>query len=146
MRRMTAHATREEAPVPITLAEKVALLARVWLSAARVQLALRRGRLPDVVAAVPVVPRRIAVPPALLSRAVTRGLRIGRWQPRCLIRSLVLYRLLREQGDVAELVIGLTEHPGSRDAHAWVEVGGVDVGPWPGRGAHSELARYPRIS
>jgi len=146
MRGMTADATREQGPVPISLPEKVALLARVWVIAAQLQLALRRHRLPELTASVPVVSRHPAIPPALLSRAVTRGLRIGRWRPRCLLRSLVLYRMLREQGDVAELVIGLTDTPDSHDAHAWVELDGLDVGPWPGRGPYTELARYPRPS
>jgi hypothetical protein len=57
-----------------------------------------------------------------------------------------LYRLLRAQGDPAELVIGLTELPESPDAHAWIELDGRDIGPLPGRGHHRELARYPRGS
>jgi len=81
---------------------------------------------------------------ALLSRAVSRGLRIGPWRPRCLLRSLVLYRLLREQGVDAQLVIGLPDRASSPDAHAWVEVDGRDVGPWPGRKGYEELTRYPR--
>ena len=56
--------------------------------------------------------------------------------------SLVLYRLLREQGDDAELVIGLPQTPADKDAHAWVELAGRDVGPPPGRGPHEELARF----
>ena len=56
--------------------------------------------------------------------------------------ALVLYRLLREQGDEPELVIGLPQTAADKDAHAWVELGGVDVGPPPGRGTHEELARF----
>ncbi len=44
----------------------------------------------------------------------------------------MLYRLLREQGDAAELVIGLPKNPADKSAHAWVELDGVDVGPPPG--------------
>ena len=81
-------------------------------------------------------------PPFRLSRAVYRTLRLGRRQPTCLVNALVLYRLLREQGDDAELVIGLPESAADKDAHAWVELDGVDVGPPPGRSGHAELARF----
>lgn len=81
-------------------------------------------------------------PPARLSRAVHRSLRLGRRQPTCLVSSLVLFKLLREQGDPAELVIGLPANPTDKDAHAWVELKGVDVGPPPGRSGHAEMARF----
>jgi hypothetical protein len=57
--------------------------------------------------------------------------------------SLVLFHLLRRQGDPAELVIGLPHRPTNRNAHAWVELGGRVVGPPPGRLGHEPLARYP---
>jgi hypothetical protein len=69
-------------------------------------------------------------------------LRVGPRRARCLVAALVLFRLLREQGEPAELVIGMPRTPNSEDAHAWVEVGDVDVGPPPGRRGHLELARY----
>jgi hypothetical protein len=53
-----------------------------------------------------------------------------------------LFRLLREQGDPAELVIGLPDAAADHEAHAWVEVDGRDVGPPPGRGQHEPLARF----
>jgi hypothetical protein len=59
-----------------------------------------------------------------------------------LFSALVLYRLLRAQGDRAELVIGLPSDARTKDAHAWVELDGVDVGPPPGRSGHLELTRY----
>jgi hypothetical protein len=61
-----------------------------------------------------------------------------------LIRSLVLYSLLRSQGDAAELIIGMPVLPTSSDAHSWVELGGQDVGPLPGSRGYAELARFPR--
>lgn len=128
----------------LTLPGKVRLLGRVWATAVQVQFALWRRPLPDIVEGAERLALRARVPPARLSRAVSRGLRIGPWQPRCVVRSLVLYRLLRAQGDAAELVIGLPARPTSSDAHAWVELAGWDVGPAPGRGRHQELARYPR--
>jgi len=140
----TDHPTAHSAS-RLTLLGKLALLARVWWTAVRVQLALRRKPLHQVVTELGRPASRPAVPVSLLSRAVSRGLRVGGWQPRCLIRSLVLYRLLRAQGDPADLVIGLHERATSPDAHAWIELGGRDVGPLPGRGAHRELSRYPRV-
>ena len=79
---------------------------------------------------------------AFLSRAVNRSLHLGNRRPTCLASSLVLFRLLHEQGDEAELVIGLPAAAATKDAHAWVEINGVDVGPPPGRGSHEVLARY----
>jgi hypothetical protein len=58
------------------------------------------------------------------------------------VSALVFYRLLREQGDPAELVIGLAPDSNDYRAHAWVELGGVDVGPPPGRSGHESLARF----
>jgi hypothetical protein len=54
----------------------------------------------------------------------------------------VLYRLLRSRGEPAELVIGLPREPKDKDAHAWVELDGRDVGPPPGKAGHEQLARY----
>jgi hypothetical protein len=73
---------------------------------------------------------------------VYRTLRLGPRQPTCLVNALVLYRLLREQGDQAELVIGLPADAADKDAHAWVELDGVDVGPPPGRSGHAEMGRF----
>ncbi|HZT92718.1 MAG TPA: lasso peptide biosynthesis B2 protein [Gaiellaceae bacterium] len=123
--------------------EKVRLACRVWSVYARVRLALAHEPLPALVARLGRPPRRApAQPPDRLARAVDRSLRLGRRQPRCLVSALVLFRLLREQGDPAELVIGLPEGARTKDAHAWVELGARDVGPPPGRGANRELARY----
>jgi len=122
---------------------KVRLLAEMWAVAARVVIGLRRERLPDLVARFGEAGDRPRQPVSLLSRAVSRGLRIGPWQPRCLIRALVLYRLMRAQGDHAVLVIGLEESRPSPEAHAWVELDGRDVGPAPGAFGHRALARYP---
>jgi hypothetical protein len=132
------------APVPTSALDRLRLLWRVWWSAAVAVVMLSRHRLPEVVARLAQRPAGPAkYPPQLLSRAVTRGLRIGRRRPRCLIRSLVLVQLLQAQGERPTLVIGLADKPHSPDAHAWIELDGADVGPWPGRGAHQPLARYP---
>lgn len=124
---------------------KVRLAGRVWSSFIRVHWALRRESLPRAAERVGVAPRAWWAPlaPLRLSRTVHRVLRVGPWRPRCLIGSMVLYRLLRAQGTDAALVIGLPDHAEDHEAHAWVEVDGGDVGPPPGRGAHRELVRYP---
>lgn len=43
---------------------------------------------------------------------------------------------------VPELVIGLQETPADEDAHAWVELDGMEVGPAPGSGPLLELAHF----
>ncbi len=107
------------------------------------KLGLRRGALPLLARELTEVPGD-AMPFRydMLSRAVDRSLHFGRIRPRCLTSSLVLYTLLHEQGDSAELVIGLPPDAKDHAAHAWVEIDGVDVGPPPGRGRHVELARF----
>lgn len=132
-------------PVPPRLGNgaKAILAARVWYAYFVVQLGIRRTRLPELVSRLGAEsgggPRYA---PALLSRAVDRSLHVGPYRPRCLIGALVLFRLLRLQGDPAELVIGLPQVARTRDAHAWVELHGLDVGPPPGRGRHVQLARF----
>jgi hypothetical protein len=128
----------------VTTARKIAIAVRsVWLFAV-VRARLRRSDLPAVVGTLTAVerPRAARARPVRLGRIVARTLSIGPWEARCLHTSLVLYRLLREQGERPELVIGLKESPKEKDAHAWVELEGRDVGPPPGRGRHRELARY----
>jgi len=128
----------------LSLRAKAGLAVRIWVLLARVLVGLRREPLPALVARLGRAPaqpgQRFA--PDRLSRAVDRSLRVGGRRPRCLVNALVLYRLLREQGDDAELVVGLPARPVDKDAHAWVELGGVDVGPPPGRSGHEELARF----
>jgi hypothetical protein len=129
---------------PLPLATKAQLTARIGSTFLLVHWRLRRAPLPEVVqsfgerdqdARPPLEARR-------LSRIVHGTLHLGPLRPRCLVNALVLFRLLRAQGDPAELVIGLPEHPRDEEAHAWVEVERVDVGPPPGKGTHGELARY----
>ena len=43
----------------------------------------------------------------------------------CLVRSLVLGRLLQRRGLSASLRIGVAKPAGALDAHAWIEHGGV---------------------
>lgn len=123
--------------------ERTALAFRVWRSYARVRWYLKRRPLPDLVASLGTGGSgRSDLAPERLGRAVQRALTVGTHKPRCLIASLVLYDMLRAEDENVELVIGLPGSPTTKDAHAWIEIEGVDVGPPPGRGAHRELARY----
>lgn len=129
----------------LSLADKTRLAARVWGAYVLVRLQVHRCPLPDLVARLGTRsgPVRHRYAPASLSRAVHRVLGMRLTEQTCLVRALVLYRLLRAQGDDAELVIGLPPRPVDHKAHAWVELNGVDLGPPPGRGAYEPLARYP---
>jgi hypothetical protein len=124
---------------------KASLAARIVATYVAVRLQVRRRPLPQLVGALAETSARGGkhLPPRRLGNAVDRALRLGRKRPTCLVSSLVLFRLLRQQGDPAELVIGLPLNPTDKDAHAWVELAGKDVGPPPGRHGHVELARYP---
>ena len=120
------------------------LASRVWRTYVRVRIGLRRSPLPALVQQLGQAPvRGVRHPPSLLSLAVDRALRLGPLRPRCLTSSLVLYRLLREQDDAAQVVIGLPPQARDHAAHAWVELDGRVVGPPPGRGRHAPIARYP---
>lgn len=132
----------EETRLP--LFAKSWLAVRIWVAFLRVRLRLRNGPLPALVASLGRPRRRpsVSYSPERLSRAVNKSLRLGARRPRCLTSALVLFRLLRAQGDAAELVIGLPPHPDNHEAHAWVEFQGVDVGPPPGRGHHIAMARF----
>ncbi|NIA25417.1 MAG: lasso peptide biosynthesis B2 protein [Gammaproteobacteria bacterium] len=135
--------SNDSARLPV--AEKVRLFVRIWALAVQSATASKRCALPDLMESYRIGSTARSHPtyaPRKLSTAVTRSLRVGPWQPRCLIKAMVLYRLMREQGEEAELVIGLPQNPKDHTAHAWVEAHGVDIGPAPGRGHHQELARY----
>jgi hypothetical protein len=125
---------------------KARLASRIVVSFLLVRVRLRREPLPALVARLARRPRvaKRGYAPERLSRAVDRTLRVGSRQPTCLVSSLVLFRLLREQGDDAELVVGLPADTVMEAAHAWVELDGRDVGPPPGRGVHTPLARFGR--
>ena len=131
-------------PQALSLREKASLATRVWIWFVLVSIRVRRQPLPRLVAQLSAAgdgrPRK-RYGASTLARAVDRSLRVGRHRPRCLINALVLFRLLHEQGDKPELVIGLPEQAADERAHAWVELGGRDVGPPPGRAGHRDMAR-----
>jgi len=130
----------------LTLWGKARLAARIWARFLVVVVDLRRRQLPDLVAELARTNGRASgdrYRPATLSNAIYRSLHLGKHRPRCLVNALVLFRLLREQGDPAELVIGLKPDARDQRAHAWVELDGSDVGPPPGQFGHEEMARLP---
>lgn len=53
------------------------------------------------------------------------------YRPTCLPRSLVLWHMLRRQGEPAELHIGVRRIDGDFNAHAWVEQGGMVINDAP---------------
>ena len=124
---------------------KVALVMRTLRAFMTVERELHSRALPQAVSRLADVSQSSVaepIPPRRLGALVYRILRVGPYRPRCLVLSMVLYRLLSEQGTTAEVVIGLPPTPASKDAHAWIEIDGFDVGPPPGRGRNLVLARY----
>jgi hypothetical protein len=128
----------------LSLRSKVGLAVRIWGRFLSTVVGAKQEPLPRFVKRLGGTKpsRQARIEPRRLGQAVERVLRLGPWRPRCLFTSLVLYRLLLEQGERPSLVIGLPRLPRDKDAHAWVEIDGVDVGPPPGRSHHEELARY----
>lgn len=121
---------------------KVLLALDILLKARIVETRMRRTPLPELVSGsgTASVGRADGLSPEALGRAVSRVL--GPRDKRCLIQALVLFRLLQDRGERPELVIGLLPASVDHAAHAWVEIGGRDVGPPPGRNGHIEMARF----
>ena len=106
------------------------LLARAWLLLPLTALGLRLFGFRRVQALLlrPAAgtPARDDLPAAQAVARIVQG--AARWSPvpaSCLVRSLVLCRLLRRQGLTADLRIGVAVPDGRLAAHAWVEHGGV---------------------
>ena len=85
----------------LTVFGKIRLALRIWFLFFDLQLRLRRYQLPQVVDQLsrsgPV--RRPSIAPRWLGIIVYRVLHIGPFRARCLLASLVLFRLMIEQGD-----------------------------------------------
>ena len=115
----------------------------------RAYLAVRRlssrRKLPEVVIALRQAPAVGGLPlpePRVdgirLGRAVMRALVLTPGGTKCLMRSLVLLRLLARRGALgSELIIAVQPGPAVLDAHAWVELDGQALLP-PGDG-HERL-------
>ena len=134
-------AVERSRPWPVTT--KAQILLRIWRCFLSITFRDPREPLPQFIARLGRASPRFGdrIPPLRLRRAVLRVLHLGPWRPTCLANALVLYRLLREQGDPAELVIGLPVEALNHEAHAWVELDGQDLGPFPGQ-HHTALARF----
>jgi hypothetical protein len=99
-------------------------------------LVLRRGAVPAVAVLRRGLHEHVSTEPD--AARVVRGLRFGRavvrvlsvlpTDSRCLMRSLVLTRMLARRGVYAKVVIGVRPEP-SFGAHAWVEVDGQPLLP-----------------
>jgi hypothetical protein len=126
----------------MSLRAKGLLAAEILVTYIVTRWSLRRAPLPGVVARLRQVEgARLRGPMvsghgARLGRAVERTLSPLPVDSRCLLRSLVLLRMLARRGERAELVIAA--RPGEAadgfEAHAWVEVRGRAVLPpaaWP---------------
>jgi Transglutaminase-like superfamily len=133
------------APAPTATVPRAAgrlrLAAKLWLAAeivaayAQVRWSLKRRTLvgtverarrftPDTAGSA-----SVTLPTAYrLARAVGRTLEPLPADSRCLMRSLVLTRLLSRRGIISKLVIGTRSGP-EFAAHAWVEVEGLPVLP-----------------
>jgi hypothetical protein len=104
-----------------------------------------RRKLPEVVSALrraPAIPDLPLPEPRVdgirLGRAVMRALVLTPGGTKCLVRSLVLLRLLARRGaPESELIIAVQPGPAVLDAHAWVELEGRALLP-PGDG-HERL-------
>jgi hypothetical protein len=128
----------------LPLRRRLRLALRIIRTYAVVRRRVAREPLPQLTADLGATahPSQPRIPPRQLAWAIDRTLRVGSRRPRCIFNALVMYRLLHEQGDAAVLVIGLPQTAASKDAHAWVELDGIDVGPPPGRAGHESMARF----
>lgn len=134
----TTSATRPVIPLgqdPLTAGQQIALGAEILTSYCAARWALRRYDLRGAVAKL----RRCRATPApawaddraaasRLGHIVSRTLPLLPTESRCLLRSLVLVRLLARRGVPCSLVLGVTTSP-KVQAHAWVEYAGRPVLP-----------------
>lgn len=125
----------------LSLVRKTVLAARIVILGAIAERKLDRRPLPELVAswATPSGRPQGRISPYGLGRVVARVLGDRR---RCVVQSLVLHRLLVAQGDRPELIVGIPGAAENHNAHAWVELDGVEVGPPPGSSGHLEMARF----
>jgi transglutaminase superfamily protein len=112
--------------------EKIRLGIEIVVAYSRARWLLWRCDLPTTVAALrspatPTAPPRNSTRAGLrLGQAMGRTLRHLPFDSRCLMRSLVLTRLLAQRGIDSSLVIAVLPEPRFR-AHAWVEREGVPL-------------------
>jgi hypothetical protein len=124
--------------------ERVRLVVEVLAAYLQARRALRRAPIASVMSTLRAQPAPIAVAGETtlaearrLGYAVARTLALVPGDTRCLVRSLVLTRLLARRGIPAKLVIGARAAPEFL-AHAWVEYAGDPVLS-PGDGSFGRL-------
>lgn len=136
------------APAPrLGPGQRLALGAEIVRAYLAVRRLTSRRKLPAVVLALRQTPAVDDLPlpdPRIdgirLGRAVMRALVLTPGGTKCLIRSLVLLRLLARRGILdSELIIAVQPGPSILDAHAWVELDGQALLP-PGDGHERLLA------
>ena len=132
---------------PLNLLERIRLATEIFAAYVYARYALHRDPITSVVARLR--SRHSALPyqtttaggtleeARRLGRAVARTLMLVPADTRCLLRSLVLTRLLAKRGIPTKLVIGTRAAPDFL-AHAWVEYAGAPVLPV-GDGSFSRL-------
>jgi hypothetical protein len=111
---------------------KVALAAEILAAYGRARFLMARRAFPQALAELRDVPATKAAPAdpvaggRRLGRAVVRALRLLPTDSRCLVRSLVLTRVLARRGVASTLIIGV--NPGDElEAHAWIEYAGAPL-------------------
>lgn len=123
--------------VRLTHRERVRLASEIIAAYLAVRWRLIRSGLPETVAAARRAgPSRVS--PVDAAASASAALRLGRgvertlgalpFDSRCLIRSLVLVRILARRGLETSMVLGVSANPGFT-AHAWVEYEGVPLLP-----------------
>jgi hypothetical protein len=120
---------------PLTLIEKLGLFIEIVALYLPIRLQLGRNELrllhelPRAHLGQPFAApsEQTAVSALLLGRAVARTLTLLPTHSSCLVRSLVLLRLLARRGVDSSLVIGVHHEDDSFAAHAWVEYRGIPL-------------------
>lgn len=130
---------------PLRARRKLRLALEIFGTYARLRVVLARRPLPAVLSDLrrnakhqPKVTLEDQVTGIRLGRAVSKALSPLPFDSRCLVRSLVLTRMLARRGIDARLVIGVAPGP-EFSAHAWVEADGVPLLP-------PDHTRYTRIT
>lgn len=124
---LTVQRRSDEALRDFSLLEKVALTGEITVAYLRVRWLMRRRDLRGALTVardVTVHGRRCGLEFAgRLGSIVDARLRLLPGDTRCLVRSLVLVKLLARRGHAAKLIIGVRTEP-AFGAHAWVELDG----------------------
>jgi len=134
LRRQQRHLTNIIDVKRLRLSDRIRIAAEIWITYAQVRWLMLRRPIGDVVERL----RRGEVAGVSATEAVQLGRRLGSpvirtlgilpWDSRCLMRSLVLLRMMARRGVACQLVIGA--RTGSTfAAHAWVEHAGEPLLP-----------------